>query len=179
MKISQLSIFLVCFSFSGLASAQESGPSLGEVARQSQATGKSKIVITDENLARGAATAEPATATADASADKQTPDPAAQVSTGDNPSSSPEVVESPDHMAARKRVENLQAVVDREEKAAKESEEKLAAAADDSERSRMQAALDSHREHLNALGDDLRDAQIELKNTPFSAKAVVAPNQTQ
>lgn len=180
MKISQLSVFFVCLSFIGLASAQGNGPSLGEVARQSQATGKSKIVITDENISRGAAQGEHAAqVSADASAEKQTTDAAAQTSTDENQNSSPEVAESPDHVSARKRVENLQAVIDREQKAVKETEEKLAAADNDSERSRMQLALDSHHEHLNTLSDDLRDAQIELKNTPFSTKPVPPTNEMQ
>jgi hypothetical protein len=180
VKISQLRILFFCLSISGLALAQDSGPSLGEAAKQAQPAAKAKIVITDDNVAAGhfpSQTAQTDDGTSEKPADASAP--VADAADHDGAAVAPDPTESADHIAARKRVENLQTVVDREQKAAKESEEKLAAAETDSERSRNQAALDSHREHLNTLGDDLRDAQVDLKNTPFSTKPVPSAGETQ
>ncbi len=181
MKISQLSIIFVCLSISGLALAQDGGPSLGEAAKQSQPAAKAKIVITDDDVAAGRFPSQTAQ-TDDGTSEKPGADasaPVADAADHDGAAGAPDTTESADHIAARKRVESLQTVIDREQKAAKESEEKLAAAESASEKAGLQAAVASHQQHVETLGDDLRDAQIDLKNTPFSTKPVPSATETQ
>jgi len=163
---------------SGLAAAQDSGPSLGEAAKQSASTGKSRVVITDETLDRSPATARHEDSVADATADKTSAESSADGTDADAPKSA-DPAESPEHVAARQTVERMQTVIDREEKAAKLSEEELANAQTPDERNRIQAALTSHRQHLQDLDGDLRDAQEELKRTPFSTKPAQAPIDAQ
>jgi hypothetical protein len=168
------------FSFCGLASAQDSAGSPGEAAKQSPPAAKAKIVLTDDNLQRGPVVMNQSSAAPndDTAMAKPSADPTTDTSGADG-AKAPESDESPEHVAARKTVEQFQSVIAREEKAGKEAEEGLSGAQTDAERQRMQAALDAHREHVRTLSDDLRDAEDELKRTPFSSKAATSSSDPQ
>jgi hypothetical protein len=159
-----------------LAAAQDNGPSLGEVARQSKNSATGGQVITNESLPRGPVSVVPVRPEAEpekAAAPESAAPLAAKEST---PTGEPE---SPEHVEAREKVEQLQSTLDAEVKSKKDVEKRLAEAQSDSDRSILQAIIQTKQEAIDISVQDIKEASNALAKIPFSAASLDGSGDSQ